>query len=449
MATIWDYLVGSGGDQDLGQTQTTESPMPEYITDASARAIEAAKGIASEGYTAYGGPRVAGLSQAQLDAIAQQQGYAGQGVTGADVGIGTLGKAGGMYGTAGGMYGDASQRGGTAEGYISGAAGTAAGALGTLGSSFDAANRSRSMAQGGYDATQGTMNMAGGAYGLAGQGARGITGAEIQNFMNPYTSNVIDVAAKKFREEGAQQQSKMGAQAAMSGGFGGSRAAILSGMQQRTQTEGIGDLYSKGLSSAYESALSAAQEGRKRQIQGSQAQTQAGGLANQATLARLQAAGQNTAAGRLALGATGEMRQLGALQGQLGGQQRQLMDSTRMLGDSQRGLGDSQRGLGMDQITAAQRRQAIGQADVASQLGVAGLQQGVDQKSMDVAYADFLREQAYPKEQLNFLSGIISQQPYSGYNTRPEVYDSPSKGAKYLGYATQIADIYNMFGGRK
>ena len=52
MATIWDYLVGSGGDQTLGQTQTAESPMPEYITDASARAIEAAKGVASEPYVA-------------------------------------------------------------------------------------------------------------------------------------------------------------------------------------------------------------------------------------------------------------------------------------------------------------------------------------------------------------------------------------------------------------
>ena len=447
MATIWDYLVGSGGDQTLGQTQTAESPMPEYITDASARAIEAAKGIASEGYIAYGGPRVAGLSPEQQRAIQQQYSYRGQGVAGADVGIGTLGQAGGMYGTAGGMYGDARQRGGTAEGYISGAAGTAAGALGTLGSSFDAANRSRAMAQGGYDATQGTMNMAGGAYGLAGQGARGITGAEIQNFMNPYASNVIDVAAKKFREEGAQQQTNLGAKAAMSGGFGGSRAAILSGMQSRSQQEGIGDLYSKGLSSAYESALSAAQEGRKRQIQGSQAQTQAGGLANQATLARLQAAGQNTAAGRLALGATGEMRQLGALQGQLGGQQRQLMDSTRMLGDSQRGLGDSQRGLGMDQITAAGKRQQLGAADVASQLGVAGLQQGVDQRSMDVAYADFLREQNYPKEQLNFLSGIISQQPYDSYASAPQVYDDPSNFEKAIGYGGQIANIYNMFKG--
>jgi len=158
MATIWDYLVGSGGDQDLGQTQTAESPMPEYITDASARAIEAAKGIASEGYTAYGGPRVAGLSPEQQRAIQQQYGYAGQGVAGADVGIGTLGQAQGQYDSAGN--------------YIGAGMGTAAGALGTLGSSFDAANRSRQMAQGGYDATQGTMNMAGGAYGLAGQGAR-------------------------------------------------------------------------------------------------------------------------------------------------------------------------------------------------------------------------------------------------------------------------------------
>ena len=172
------------------------------------------------------------------------------------------------------------------------------------------------------------------------------------------------------------------------------------------------------------------------------AQTQAGSLANQATLARLQAAGQSTAAGNLARSATGEMRQLGALQGQLGGQQRQLMDSTRL-------LGDSQRGFGMDQITAAGKRQQLGAADVASQLGVAGLQQGIDQRAMDTAYADFLREQAYPKEQLNFLSGIIKGSPYDRYASRPEVYDNPSNFDKALGYAGKVADIYNMFGGGK
>jgi len=404
MATIYDYLIGTGGNQALGQTQTAESPQPEYVRDASARAIEAAKGIAAEPYTAFGGPRVAGLTPAQQAAITQQQGYRGQGVAGADVGIGTLGQVGGMYGAAG-------QRGGTAEGYLVGAAGTQAGALGTLGSSFDAAQRSRAMAEGGY--------------GLAGQGAEGISGAEIQGFMNPYTTNVIDAAARKFREESALEQTRLGSQAAMSGGFGGSRAAIASGIQSRIQQEGIGDLYSKGLATAYESALTAAQEGRKRQLQGSQAQSQA--------------AGQSTAAGNLARSATGEMRAIGAEERQLGGQQRQLMDSTRL-------LGDSQRGLGMDQITAAQRRQAIGQADVVSQLGVAGLQQGLDQKSMDTAYADFLREQSYPREQINFLSDTISGTPTSAYNSAPEIYDDPSNLNKAIGYGAQLADIYNMFG---
>ena len=54
--------------------------------------------------------------------------------------------------------------------------------------------------------------------------------------MNPYATNVIDAAARKFREEGARQQTNLGAKAAMSGGFGGSRSAILSGMQRPCPT---------------------------------------------------------------------------------------------------------------------------------------------------------------------------------------------------------------------
>ena len=403
MATIYDYLIGTGGNQDLGQTQTADQPMPEYLTDASARAIEAAKGVASEGYTAYGGPRVAGLSDAQRQAIAQQQSYAGQGVAGANYGIGTLGNAQSVYNAAAGQ-------GNITGGMIGAGMNTAAGGLGTLGASFNAARRSGAMA--------------GGAYGLAGQGARGVTGSEIAGFMNPYATNVIDAAARKFTEEGARQQTNLGAKAAMSGGFGGSRAAILSGMQSRSQQEGIGDLYSKGLSSAYESALKAAQEGRTRQIQG--AQTQA------------QAAGQSTAAGNLARAASGEIRQFGALQGSLAGQQRQLMNSTRQ-------LGDSQRGLGMDQIKAAEARQRIGGTDVASQLGVAGLQQGIDQRAMDVAYADFLREQEYPKEQLNFLTGIIQGTPYeTGALGTVQKTDEPNNFEKVMGYATGAIGLYGQ-----
>ena len=417
MATLYDYLVsqaGAGQYGSIGQTQTAESPLPEYIRDASARAIEAAKAVAAEPYIAYGGPRVAGLNAEQQRAIQQQYGMAGEGVAGADIGIGTLGTSRGL--------------GDTATGYIAGGAGTAAGALGTLGTSFDAADQARAMAAAGFGSTAGTQGMAGGAYGLAGLGAQGVTGADIQGFMNPYTQQVTDVAARKFLEHGQTERQQLASQAAMAGGFGGSRAAVLQGMQMAKEQEGIGDLYTKGLSTAYESALAAAQEGRKRQITGAQAQTQAGQLANQATLAQLQAAGQTTQAGQLARGATGEMRQLGALQNQLAGQQLKAAAERR--------------GLGMDQLKAAEGRQRIGATDVAGQLGVAGLQQAIDQKSMDTAYADFLREQQYPKDQLSWLTGIIQGTPMASgaYGSRPEQYDDPSNFEKPLGWGMKIGD---------
>jgi hypothetical protein len=113
--------------------------------------------------------------------------------------------------------------------------------------------------------------------------------------------------------------------------------------------------------------------------------------------------------------------------------------------DSTRQLGDSQRGYGMDQIKAAEARQRIGAQDVSNQLGVAGLQQGIDQRAMDVGYADFLREQNYPKEQLNFLSGIINQTPYaSGIQQTAQQYDQPSNFEKVLGYGLQAASLYGQ-----
>ena len=96
----------------------------------------------------------------------------------------------------------------------------------------------------------------------------------------------------------------------------------------------------------------------------------------------------------------------------------------------------------MDQIQAGEARQRIGTQDVRDQLGVAGLQQGVDQRSMDTAYADFLKEQNYPKDQLNFLSGIIGGDPYKGgYEAAPTQYDDPSNFEKVMGYGLQAGNI--------
>ena len=99
------------------------------------------------------------------------------------------------------------------------------------------------------------------------QGAGGITGADIQGYINPYVTQALDPAARRLREESQRQQIANAATAAQTGSFGGSRQAVLQGVTNRSLSEGISDLYSKGYGSAYESALKAVQDDRKRQVQ--------------------------------------------------------------------------------------------------------------------------------------------------------------------------------------
>ena len=56
------------------------------------------------------------------------------------------------------------------------------------------------------------MNTATGAAG-------GPSQAQIQNYMNPYMTQVADVAAQKMKDESAIQQQKLAASAAQSGGL--------------------------------------------------------------------------------------------------------------------------------------------------------------------------------------------------------------------------------------
>ena len=76
---------------------------------------------------------------------------------------------------------------------------------------------------------------------------------------------------------------------------------------------------------------------------------------------------------------------------------------------------------------------------------VEGMKPDVQERAMDVAYADFLKEQEYPKEQVNFLSGIIQGTPYAtGAAATQQRYDEPSNLEKFLGYATDAASIYGQ-----
>jgi len=173
--------------------------------------------------------------------------------------------------------------------------------------------------------------------------------------------------------------------------------------------------------------------------------TQRGSLGSQQQQALLEAAQQQAAVGTQLGQLTGQQQQaltaLGTQAGQLGVSQQQALAQAGQqmgaLGQISGSLTQQQQDLlaqigtsagnlsGTDitrQLTGAQQLAGLGED--AQRLGLVGagalgnvgaLQQGQGQKNLDVAYADFLRQQGYPQEQVNnmvaALKGVATAVP--------------------------------------
>lgn len=77
----------------------------------------------------------------------------------------------------------------------------------------------------------------------------------VQDYMSPYMTGVADVAAREARRESDISRTADQARFAQAGAFGGSRQGIVEAERQRNLGQQIGDIYTKGLQSAYDRAL--------------------------------------------------------------------------------------------------------------------------------------------------------------------------------------------------
>ena len=200
--------------------------------------------------------------------------------------------------------------------------------------------------------------------------AAGIDPTSYQQFMNPFTEDVIARTQQDIADRGAQQQLQAQASAAGQGAFGGSRQAVLQGqiaadvMDQQART------------------------GAQLRSQGFQ---QAQNLAQQAAQQQLR-------------------------QAQLTGQ-----------------LGQTVAGLGTQTAALGQLGQQMGVQDVNTLLGIGGLQQGQAQKEFDVARANQLAQQALPFQRIGFLSDIFRGVPALQQTVPRTTTPPPSRGSQLLG----------------
>lgn len=121
-----------------------------------------------------------------------------------------------------------------------------------------------------------------------------------QQYMSPFTQNVVDATQNQFANQNAQQQQGVLGNAISQGALGGNRVGvgqgILAGQQALAQAPVIAGLYDKGYSQAQNTALAMQQAGlvglgalQSTGLQGAQAQVGAGSLEQQTQQAENQA----------------------------------------------------------------------------------------------------------------------------------------------------------------
>lgn len=190
------------------------------------------------------------------------------------------------------------------------------------------------------------------------QAAQTVPGV-IGEYMNPYQEQVLnrmgDIAQRQLREK---IMPELGDQFIRAGQFGSTRQQELAGRAVRDVGEGLSAAIGEQLSKGYTAAGQQAQEDLRR-------------------LASIgQASGQLTGT---------EMGTLGTLAG------------------VQAGLGQKEQALGLQGAGALE---TIGMT-----------QEQRNQRNLDLAYQDFLRQTQYPKEQIRFLNEAIRGLPSGGTTT--------------------------------
>lgn len=178
----------------------------------------------------------------------------------------------------------------------------------------------------------------------------------IQDYMNPYEQNVVgrmgDMAQREITEK---LMPALGDQFIRAGQFGSTRQQELAQRGVRDVSEGLSGQIGDYLAKGYATAGQQAQEDLRRQA----------------------SIGQAT--GQLA---STEMTNLGTLAGV--------------------------------QSNLAQRAQNLGLQGAGALETVGMTKEAMNQRNLDLAYNDFIRQRDYPKEQLAFLSSIIRGLPTGG-----------------------------------
>ena len=260
-----------------------------------------------------------------------------------------------------------------------------------------------------------------------------------ESYMNPYMQNVVDIQKREATRQSDILRNQQQAQAVGAGAFGGSRQAIVEAERQRNLGQQLGDIQAQGSQAAFNAAQQQFNAEQQARLAAQQANQQAGLTTGQANLQAL-------------LG----VQNLGATQG-LAAQQanQQAFQNAQQLAEQSRQYGA---GLGLQglqtALTGAGQLANIGQQQFAQNQDIINLQnqmgaqqQTQQQNILSQQYQDFLNQQKYPYQQLEFMSNILRGTPMGTVQTLYGAEASPISQLAGLGTAAYGASKLMAEGG--
>lgn len=241
---------------------------------------------------------------------------------------------------------------------------------------------------------------------------------QVQKYMSPYMSQVINAQTKLAEQQNAIQRSALNSQAIGSGAFGGDRAGIaqanLAGQQSLSQQATMGNLLQQG----YGQALGAFQQQQGVNLMAQQANRAAQQYGQQAAAQMAQQAfGQNLAASQ-----------------QMGNLGQALFGQKMAQGEAMSNLGQQ---LYAQNIGAANARNAIAQ----NQFGMSAQQAAMQQQAAQGMFGMQAQQAALQQQAAQGMFGISAQQAAMQQQTGQSMFNMSAQQA-----AMQQAAAQGMFG---
>ena len=494
-------MGGKSGSSAPTEQTVYSTDLPEYVEPYFKRLLQRGEAESLQGYTPYGGARLAYFSPDELTGQAMTRGYAASGTPQEYTSAGTTLSGLTGYGTQGYTPGTISSS------YTAREAGPtyAAGSLGASG-------------YGGRQITSGYRPETRGSAYTARTAGEAFNPLEyeknLQRFMSPYQQQVTDIEKREAIRQSQMMAARNQDAAAASGGLGGYREAIMQSERQRNLGTQLGDIQARGQQRAFENAqaqlereraakLGAAQFGlqqytseeaaRQQQERFAQGAFQAGQQAKQQAAALGLNAEQQTEASRQAAEKyrqsgfatqeqtrqTASAQRLAAYQAQERARQQAGAQKLQAYQAGERARAEAAK-LGLN---AQQQQEAANQAaekfaqsayDMSSRtalakakglmgvgtekeraalsriqalMGIGSQQRAMEQASLDMGYDDFLRQEGYSKDQLGFFSNLLRGVPVTPQQTTSTFQQQPGLFQSLLGAGLSGLGLYKGYGG--